>query len=103
MDGLIHLSVSDTGIGILPSDLPTIFDRFKQCRNTLDEKPRGTGLGLSICKEIISRHHGNIWAESVFGKGSTFHITLPAELSGPDCTDQEVCRMSTTGQEEHEG
>ena len=103
MDGLIHISVSDTGIGILPRDIPTIFDRFKQCKNTLDDKPRGTGLGLSICKEIISRHHGNIWAESVFGKGSTFHITLPAELGIPDCTGQEVCRVPTTGRQTREG
>ena len=76
----IHISVSDTGIGISEEDLSRIFDDYTQCSDTLSEKPKGTGLGLPICKEIVSRHGGNIWVESEKGKGSTFHITLPVEL-----------------------
>jgi PAS domain S-box-containing protein len=77
---LVHISVSDTGIGILPEDLDRIFEPFRQCGDTLNEKPRGTGLGLSICREIMHAHRGNIWAESVYGQGSTFHIVLPIKI-----------------------
>jgi len=79
---LIHIAVSDTGIGISAKDFSTIFDIYGQCADTITEKPRGTGLGLPICKEIVLRHRGNIWVESEKGKGSTFHFTLPVELPG---------------------
>ena len=77
---LVHISVSDTGIGIMPDDLGKIFEPFRQCGDTLNEKPKGTGLGLSICREIMHAHRGNIWAESVHGQGSTFHIVLPLDI-----------------------
>ncbi|MGW8177759.1 MAG: sensor histidine kinase [bacterium] len=76
---LIHVSISDTGMGISKEDLSRIFDDYTQCPNTLSDTAKGTGLGLPICKEIVSRHRGNIWVESGEGKGSTFHITLPVE------------------------
>jgi signal transduction histidine kinase len=79
---LIHISVSDTGIGIPPEELGRIFDYYMQCRETLPDTPKGTGLGLFICKEIVSCHRGNIWVESQKGSGSTFHVTLPVELPG---------------------
>jgi len=74
---ILYISVSDTGVGILAKDLDRIFEPFRQCGDTLNDKPAGTGLGLSICKQIICAHHGTLWAESVPGQGSTFHITLP--------------------------
>jgi len=73
----LHLLVADTGVGIPPEELPHIFERFKQVGDTLTDKPKGTGLGLSICTEILSCLGGRIWAESVPGEGSTFHVVVP--------------------------
>ncbi len=75
--GCLHLLVADTGIGIPPEELPHIFERFKQVGDTLTDKPKGTGLGLSICREILTCLGGRIWAESVPGAGSTFHVVVP--------------------------
>ncbi|HPD45559.1 MAG TPA: PAS domain-containing sensor histidine kinase [Anaerohalosphaeraceae bacterium] len=73
-DNLVQVSISDTGPGIPPSDLPKIFQKFQQLAST---KAGGTGLGLAICRQIIKRHQGKIWAESQFGKGTTIHFALP--------------------------
>jgi signal transduction histidine kinase len=75
--GFLHILVADTGVGIPAEELPHIFDRFKQVGDTLTDKPKGTGLGLSICSEILACLGGQIWAESVPGGGSTFHIYVP--------------------------
>jgi len=75
--GSLHLLVADTGVGIPPEELPHIFERFKQVGDTLTDKPKGTGLGLSICREILTCLGGRIWAESVPGVGSTFHVVVP--------------------------
>jgi len=96
----IHISVSDTGIGISEKDLSTIFDDYSQCKDTLSEMPKGTGLGLPICKEIVSRHRGNIWVESEKGTGSTFHITLPVELPEIDTSAYEPESSSLSDQED---
>lgn len=72
----IRISVTDTGIGI-PLDMhSTIFDKFTQAKDTLDDRPRGTGLGLPICRNIIDAHHGHIWVESL-PKGAKFVFTIP--------------------------
>lgn len=73
----VVISVTDTGIGITPADLPKIFEKFRQVGDTLTDKPKGTGLGLAICKEIVEHHQGRIWAESTPGQGSTFSFSLP--------------------------
>ena len=76
----IQFSVSDTGIGIPANDLPRVFERFykvDRARARGADGLRGTGLGLAIAKHIVGAHGGNIWAESVEGKGSTFSFTLP--------------------------
>ena len=52
-DGALVVSVTDTGMGIAPSDQPKVFERFKQVGDTLTDKPKGTGLGLPICREIV--------------------------------------------------
>jgi signal transduction histidine kinase len=75
----IQVSVSDTGCGIKKEDLPRLFHEFEQLETNGVEKTRGTGLGLAISKEIITRHNGEIWAESEVGKGSTFFFTLPMQ------------------------
>jgi signal transduction histidine kinase len=71
------VTVSDDGIGIPPSELAKIFERFRQVEGGARGKPSGTGLGLSICRELVSRMGGSIWAESEEGAGSRFHFTLP--------------------------
>lgn len=76
----VHLSVSDTGIGVPPEHLPRIFDRFYRVDRSRTHDG-GAGLGLSIAKSIVEAHEGRIWAESQPGQGSTFHVELPR--SGP--------------------
>lgn len=70
----IEFSLSDTGLGISPGNLPHIFERFWQIENN---SRRGLGLGLYICKTIIEAHGGTITAESELNKGTTIRFTLP--------------------------
>jgi two-component system, NtrC family, sensor histidine kinase KinB len=72
----VRLSVSDTGIGIPVEHLPHVFERFFRVPGR-DRTP-GTGLGLAIVREIVTAHRGEIACESESGRGTTFHITLPA-------------------------
>ena len=71
------LKVSDTGIGILPEDLPNIFERFYRADRARSRDRGGTGLGLTIVQNIVQEHEGNIEVESTPGKGSTFTLRLP--------------------------
>jgi len=77
--GFVHFWVADEGHGILPDDLPRIFDRYWKVHRA---DRRGAGLGLSICKGIVEAHGGKIWAESAPECGSTLHFTLLATESG---------------------
>ncbi len=80
-DGLVTLSVADTGIGIAPGDLPHVFDRFwraDSARTRTSERP-GTGLGLAICKWIAEAHGGRIDVASRPGRGTTFTVVLPQQ------------------------
>jgi len=70
----VRFSISDTGPGIPPEQLPHIFNRFWQASHS---GRKGIGLGLSIAKGIIEAHGGRIWVDSKLGAGSTFHFTLP--------------------------
>jgi two-component system sensor histidine kinase/response regulator len=71
----LHAVVRDTGIGIPKKNIQTIFDAFKQVDGSTTRKYGGTGLGLSICKKISNQMGGDVWVESVRGKGSSFHFT----------------------------
>jgi two-component system sensor histidine kinase VicK len=75
----VILSVSDQGLGIPRKDIPHIFDRFYRVDKARSRQQGGSGLGLAISKETVEALHGQIWAESVEGKGSTFYIALPYE------------------------
>ena len=74
-DGRAEVSVTDTGIGIAPEDLETVFEEFRQV-GTADKKAEGTGLGLALSRKFIELHGGRIWVTSQVGVGSTFTFTL---------------------------
>jgi two-component system OmpR family sensor kinase/two-component system sensor histidine kinase BaeS len=77
----LQVSVSDTGSGISPEDLPNVFDRFYRADRSRSKTTGGVGLGLAVARELVTAHGGCIWAESQLGKGSTFSFTLPAPPS----------------------
>jgi signal transduction histidine kinase len=81
-DHLVY-RVSDTGIGIRPEDLESVFSEFRQVDTTITREFGGTGLGLSITKKFVELHGGRIGVESELGKGSTFWFSIPLKASVP--------------------
>ncbi len=79
MDGQVAVSVSDTGMGMPPEDLPHIFERFYRVDKARSRVKGGTGLGLSIAEWIAKAHGGHIDVQSELGKGSTFTVWLPVK------------------------
>lgn len=77
----VLVRVADTGMGIKPEDLATLFQAFRQIDTGLARNHEGTGLGLAICRRLATLMGGVITAESVWGKGSTFSVTLPLKGS----------------------
>ncbi|MBF0461350.1 MAG: response regulator [Magnetococcales bacterium] len=75
--------VSDTGIGIAPHKLATIFDRFTQANSSNTRSHGGSGLGLAISRKLVHLMGGHIWVESREGEGSIFSFTLPLRLPEP--------------------
>lgn len=73
-EDFIYISIHDSGKGIKNEELERIFEPFYQSAN--DNVSGGTGIGLSLSKYIIDQHQGEIWAQSIEGKGSTFYIKL---------------------------
>lgn len=92
------VSVADTGCGISAEDTERIFDRLYQKESAISGSRKGLGLGLYICKELVSRHSGQIWVESQLGHGSTFFFTLPifslTRLIAPLFTTKNLLRSS---------
>ena len=79
-DGLAHVAVRDTGVGIAPEDQAAVFEEFKQVGTDVTKKGEGTGLGLALTKSFVELHGGRLWLDSAIGQGSTFTFTLPLEL-----------------------
>jgi CheY-like chemotaxis protein len=77
----VHITVSDTGIGIAPEKLESIFEKFAQGDTTITRKYGGTGLGLAISKSLAEIMDGSITAKSEYGKGAQFTLHLPLELA----------------------
>ena len=73
---LLHISVTDSGIGIAPDKLGSIFEAFSQEDSSTTRRFGGTGLGLTICARLVEALGGQIWVESELGRGSTFHFTM---------------------------
>jgi len=80
--GQIRVTVSDTGAGIQPEQLPHIFRKFFKADNQHSAAHDGTGLGLAIAKQIVDAHGGRLTVESRVGEGTKFSITLPVR-TGP--------------------
>jgi two-component system phosphate regulon sensor histidine kinase PhoR len=74
-DGMLQVSVRDTGIGITAEELPRVFERFYKTDTA--RRSAGSGLGLAIAKHIVQGHGGTIWVESTPGHGATFSFTMP--------------------------
>lgn len=72
----LHFIVSDTGVGIAPDKLKTIFESFSQADSSTTREYGGTGLGLTISRRLIEMMGGRIWVESEYGVGSRFHFTV---------------------------
>lgn len=84
-EGMVCVTVGDTGIGIAPEDQDAVFDTFRQVSSTTRGVREGTGLGLAIVKRLVEMHGGEIRLESEKGKGSRFSFTIPvSSASKPD-------------------
>ena len=81
----VLISVIDTGVGVPPEKLSHLLESSvgRSTDGTAGEK--GTGLGLLLCKDLVEKHGGRLWVDSVVGQGTSFHFTLPnahSALSG---------------------
>ena len=76
----VEILVADHGIGIRPAELARVFGLFYRSPDRLARDVGGMGLGLYITKEIVERHTGRIWVDSEVGRGTTFHVALPASV-----------------------
>jgi signal transduction histidine kinase len=79
--GYLLLTVTDTGVGIAPEEQELIFEKFRQAGNPLTRQHAGTGLGLSIVRELSKLLGGEVSLQSELGRGSTFTVRLPMQLS----------------------
>ena len=80
---LLVFKVADTGVGIPPDKIDSLFTEFKQTDATIASEYGGTGLGLSISKKFVEMHGGRIWIESELGKGSAFIFEVPLRVKTP--------------------
>jgi PAS domain S-box-containing protein len=80
-DNEVEIAVTNHGKGIDPDDLPRIFSRFMRSKSAHGSGVRGLGLGLYIARGVIQAHGGRMWAESIPGKTTTFHVTLPTAVA----------------------
>jgi signal transduction histidine kinase len=94
---LLHITVSDTGVGIPEDKQDRIFEPFVQSDNSTTRKFGGTGLGLSIVRELARLMGGDVWLRSLPGLGSEFHVTLRCPPVGRDELGSESMLKQTAG------
>jgi len=93
----VALAVADTGVGVPPAKLETIFDRFAQVDDSATRRHEGTGIGLALAKDMVELHGGRIRAASAGeGCGTTIHLTLP--IGEPDALLEEEALCDEQGQ-----
>jgi two-component system, OmpR family, phosphate regulon sensor histidine kinase PhoR len=92
--GELRIDVKDSGIGIVSSDIPHIFRRFRQVDNSATREHGGTGVGLYLSAQLVKMHHGRIWVDSTWGKGSTFSVQLPSSSIGKQVVKIQDLRHS---------
>jgi signal transduction histidine kinase len=83
-EGSVLISVSDTGVGLPAENINEIFNAF------FTTKPEGSGMGLAISRSIVESHGGHMWATGNDGRGATFRLTLPAEVTASSSTRQST-------------
>lgn len=86
----LRISVQDTGIGLSPADVRTLFQAFSQADNSLSRQPGGTGLGLVISKRLIEQMGGEIGVDSTPGEGSQFWINLSLPKAHDDAEEMPL-------------
>lgn len=98
-----RLTVTDTGIGIRPDQLPYVFDRFRQADDSESRKYGGTGIGLALVKQIAELHGGDVRAYSQHGSGSTFQVNIPlgkmhlSPASVTEVADEDLSSLTAGG------
>ncbi len=90
---LLHLEVSDTGVGISKENLSQIFDEFVQLDTDLTRKQRGAGLGLAIVKKLVALQNGQIEVNSTLGKGTSFSLQIPYKKGDPDGVKKQSVKL----------
>jgi signal transduction histidine kinase len=78
----VTLDVTDTGVGIKPEEIDTIWEDFRQLDQSRTRSYGGTGLGLSITRRLTQQLGGTIGVRSVFSEGTTFSVRLPLSMRG---------------------
>jgi signal transduction histidine kinase/CheY-like chemotaxis protein len=100
---LIEFRIEDSGIGIAPENLHTVFERFTQANADTTRKYGGTGLGLSIVKKLVELQGGKIEAASELGKGSVFSITIPFKKASQEQLNNSTAPLSADDRKELNG
>ncbi|HWP97112.1 MAG TPA: response regulator [Syntrophomonadaceae bacterium] len=90
MQTILQISVADTGVGIAPDKIPTIFQPFTQADSSFSRTVGGTGLGLYICRKLVELMEGEILLDTQEGQGSIFYIRIPVELASDALFTQEA-------------
>jgi len=95
--GSLLFQVSDTGVGIPPQNLESVFYPFTQVDASTTRQYGGTGLGLAICRQLVQLMGGRIWVESELGIGSTFYFTAQFETQDREANDSDTPLRALTG------
>jgi two-component system OmpR family sensor kinase/two-component system sensor histidine kinase BaeS len=91
----VSIEIADTGLGIAPADLPSIFERFYRSDKARSHHGQGAGLGLAIAKQLVEAQGGRISAASILGKGTTITLEFPVADHRPLTTDHRPISSTT--------